>query len=263
MARAYEGMNKTAEAESVYKKAIGLRPGYWAGYNELGRFYARLAQYADAEKQFRRVVELTPDNPRAYSNLGATYSSLKQYGEAAAMFEKSIAITPTFRAYSNLGTLYFTLARYPESARNFELALKIDDRDYRVWRNLGSAYRWVPGETEKARSAFERAARMGEQELRVNPRRRTLLIHLADCYSMIGQPRRARDLLSQALSLAPDDAQAMFSAGEVYEQLEDRDRALEWIGRALRKGYSQDLVEKSPDLARLRTDPQFRKLRNR
>ena len=262
MAKAYEGMGKLPEAESVYKKAIELRPSYWAGYNELGRFYMRLARYAEAEKQFRRVTELTPDNPGAYSNLGGMYFLLRRYHDAASMFERSLAIMPTFPAYSNLGTLYFTLGRYLDSARNFERALEIDDRDYRVWHNLASAYRWIPGETEKGRSAFERAAKMGEAELRVNSRRPGLLINLADCYSMIGQTQRARDLLAQALTIGLDGAQAMFAASQVYEQLGDRDHALEWIAQALKNGYPEDLVNRSPGLARLRADPRFQQMQH-
>ena len=33
--------------------------------------------------------------------------------------------------------------------------------------------------------------------------------------------------------------------------------ALTWIRQALAKGYSRDLVERSPGLAQLRADPEF------
>jgi hypothetical protein len=49
----------------------------------------------------------------------------------------------------------------------------------------------------------------------------------------------------------------MFRAAVVYEQVGDRERALQWIARAIQGGYSRDLIERSPSLAQLRTDPRF------
>jgi hypothetical protein len=62
------------------------------------------------------------------------------------------------------------------------------------------------------------------------------------------------------LALAPDDVSGMFDASVVYEQLGDRKLALQWISRAIKGGYSRDLIEKSPTLAQLRLDPRFQAL---
>jgi len=35
---------------------------------------------------------------------------------------------------------------------------------------------------------------------------------------------------------------------------------LQWISRAIKGGYSRDLIEKSPTLAQLRLDPRFQAL---
>ena len=86
---------------------------------------------------------------------------------------------------------------------------------------------------------------------------------LADCYSMLGEPQRARDLLQQALELAPEDVSQMYQAAIVYEQLKDRDAALDAIGKAIAGGYSRDLIDRSPDLAQLRADPRFSNLPKR
>jgi hypothetical protein len=49
----------------------------------------------------------------------------------------------------------------------------------------------------------------------------------------------------------------MFDASVVYEQLGDRNLALQWLARAIKGGYSRDLIEKSPTLAQLRLDPKY------
>jgi len=41
----------------------------------------------------------------------------------------------------------------------------------------------------------------------------------------------------------------MYQAAIVYEQLKDREAALDAIGKAIAGGYSRDLIDRSPDLA--------------
>jgi eukaryotic-like serine/threonine-protein kinase len=259
LAKAYEKRGRLQEAESTYRNAVAARPNYWGAHNELGGFYYRQGRYDEAEKEFRTVVELTPDNARGYSNLGVIAHSQKRYEDAAKMFEKSVAIKPSDKAYSNLGGLYYSLGRYSDAAFNFQKAVEMNDRDSMLWHNLASAYK-ESNEPEKARVAFDRTAKLAVEQLRVNPRDPDVLIRLADAYSMLEQPQRARGLLERALALAPESVDDMFQAGEIYEQLQDRKHALEWIGKAIKSGYSRDLVEKSPDLAQLRLDPKFQSL---
>jgi serine/threonine protein kinase/tetratricopeptide (TPR) repeat protein len=256
LAKTYQGMGKLKEAESTYMNAIAVRPGYWATYNELGGFYYRLGRYSEAEKEFRSVVELTPDNARGYSNLGVIAYSQKRYEEAAKMFEKSAAIKPTDFAYSNLGTIYYTLGQYPEAARYYEKAIQMNGRESMRWHNLAAAYQ-ASGEVQKARTAFKQTAALTEEQLRVNPRDPVLLIWLADAYSYLNQAQRARQLLQQALALSPDDVSNMFQASMIYEQLGDRKLALQWIAKAIKGGFSRDLIEREPSLSRLRLDPRF------
>jgi serine/threonine-protein kinase len=259
LAKTYQQMGRLKDAESTYLNAIAVRPAYWAAYNELGGYYYHLGRYAESEKEFRHVVELTPDNPRGYSNLGVIAYSQKSYEEAAKMFEKSGAIKPTDFAYSNLGTIYYTLAQYDEAARYYEKAIEMNGREFLGWHNLAAAYQWS-SHPEKAQFAFQRTAELAEEQRRVNPRDPTLLILLADAYSYLNQPLRARELLRQGLALAPDDVPNMFQASAIYERLGDRKLALQWIGMAIKGGFSRDLIEKEPTLAQLRRDPRFQNL---
>jgi serine/threonine-protein kinase len=259
LAKTYQQMGRVKDAESTYLNAIAVRPGYWAAHNELGGFYYRLARYDDAEKEFRTVVELTPDNPRGYSNLGVIAYSEKRYEEAAKMYEKSVAIKPTASAYSNLGAVYYSLAQYAEAARYYEKAIQMNSREPLWWHNLAGAYQ-ASGDSQKARAAFQQTAALTEAQLRINPRDPVTLIWLADAYSYLNQPQRSRQLLQQALDLSPDDVSNMFQAAAIYEQLGDRKQALQWIDKAIKGGFSRDLIEKEPTLARLRLDPKFQSL---
>jgi tetratricopeptide (TPR) repeat protein len=262
LARAYEQLGRTAQAEERYLQAIRLRPGYWLGYSSLGTFYHARGRWADAERMFAQVVALSPDSWRGYSNLGAEYYLQGKTDEAIATLQKSLAIQPNYQAASNLGTLYyFEIQDYGRAARAFEQALSLEDRDYVLWRNLASALDRL-GEGVRARAAHARAAELAEARLTVNPRDARVAISLADSYAALGQRERALPLVQSALELSPGDANVTYQAALVYEErFKDRDKALEWLGRALEHGYRLRDVERSPVLAALRKDPRFERLR--
>ena len=264
LAKAYEAQGRLRRAEATYQKAIELKPEYWAAYNNLGVFYFKQGRYEEAVKQFHLVVTLTPRNIRGYTNLGAAYLILERPAEALEIFEHSLEIEPNYRAYTNLGSLYFYHeGRYADAARMYEQALALEEHDYRVSGNLASAYYWAPGERSKARAAYQRAAQLAEEQRNVNARDPALIIHLAGYYGMLGEPARALALVEQALTLAPNAGDVMFSAADIYEHLGQRGPALEWIGKALELGYSPVQLEHSPGLQQLRADARFQRLLER
>jgi serine/threonine protein kinase/tetratricopeptide (TPR) repeat protein len=259
LAQVYQREGRLSDSEATYLQAIAVRPGYWGFHNDLGGLYFRSGDYADAEKQFQSVVELTPDNARGYSNLGAVAYAEKRYEAAAEMFEKATAIKPTSSALSNLGTIYYTLGQYSAAARYYERAIQLSGDESEYWHNLAAAYQWS-NQPDKARAAFRRTAELAEKELRVNPKDPVVLLLLADAYSNLDQPQPARQLLERGLALAPNDVFDMFQASVIYERLGKRDLALQWLAKAIKGGFSRDLIEREPSLAQLRLDRRYQGL---
>ena len=260
LGRAYESLNRPADAEATYRKAIDARPDDWLAYNTLGSFFLGKGRLPEAEAAFRRVMELTPDNTRAYNNLGATYFRMNRPDEAAAMWERSTSLRPTYAAASNLGSYYYGLGRYADAARAFERAVILRPSDHQVWRNLGAALYWAPGERPKAKAAYEKAVGLAENERRVNPRQPSLLAELADAYSMLGRRAEATDAAAAVERLGATDADALFNVASAYEQIGERALALHWLQKAAAAGYSGDAIERSPGLAALRKDVRFVRL---
>lgn len=257
---AYQDLGRYVEAEASYRRAIERRPGYWGGHNRLGVLLLRRGRYPEAEAEFLEALELSPDNVRTHNNLGGLYGLMGRYEEAARVLERSTAIRPSADAYSNLGTAQFFAARYAQAARALERAVALEPNDFRLWRNLGAAYYWAPGERDRAGQAYQRALALGEERQAVNPKDPQILVELADCQAMLDHAGPARRLALQALALAPVDATVLFKAGEVYEQIGDREAAVGSIGKALRNGYSRSELERNPGLAGLRADARLRSL---
>jgi serine/threonine-protein kinase len=259
-ALALEKLGRLPEAERELVKAVELRPADWANHNALGVHYWRRGRYSEAERAFRKVVELAPDNVRGLSNLGALLNAEGRPEEAASVLRRAMSLRPSYAAASNLALVEFDRGRYTEAARAYEQAVALDGRDYRVWRGLGIAYYWAPGERARASDAFTRAARLAEQQLGVDPKDAGVLADLADCHAYIGEMKRSRQEIARALTLAPADSEVLATAASVHEQLGERAAALAALSRALAAGYPADLVRRDPGLAGLRADPRFGKL---
>jgi tetratricopeptide (TPR) repeat protein len=256
---AYERLGKTQDAETTYRKIIALRPNYWRGYNLLGGFYLRQAQYDDAAKMFQKVIERTPESFRGYANVGAAYLYEAKYLDAIKPLQQSLAIHPTADTYSNIGTAYYYLHRFGDAAQTYEKAVQLNDKDYTNWGNLGEAY-YLDGKRANAHDAFARGIEIAKGELAVNARDPQLLKTLANYSVMIDDRDDALKYLALALEQSKSDKGTLFSAALIYNRLGDKGLALEWLGKALRAGYSPEMVRQQPDLDNLHGDARFEDL---
>ena len=259
---AYESLGKPQEAENTYKKMVLRRPSYWRGYNLLGAFYLRQAQYDDAVKMFQKVIECTPESFRGHANMGAAYLYEAKYAEAIKPLEQSLATHPTADTYSNLGTAYYFQHRFNDAAQTYQKAIQLDDKDYLNWGNLGEAL-YLNGERPKSVAAFQKGIALAKENLAINPHDQQLLRSLANYHVMIGNRANAVKYLDQELAESRSDKQSLFDAAVVYNHLGDTGRALEWLGKALRAGFSRELVLQQPDLDNLHGDPRFKELLQR
>src|SRR5262249_59627678 len=48
LAQAYEEAHQGTQAETTYRSAISLQPGYWMGYSQLAGFLSRRGQFGQA-----------------------------------------------------------------------------------------------------------------------------------------------------------------------------------------------------------------------
>jgi serine/threonine-protein kinase len=260
LAHAYALLGKPQEAESTYRRAIDLRPQYWGAYNSLGVFYFGQAQYTRAAEMFSKVVALVPDSFHGYDNLGAAYLAQGEYPEAIETFKHSISLRPTANAYSNIGTASFYMHRFDDAASNYEQSLELDGGNFELWWNLGDAYYWNPGKKPQAEHAYQQCISLGTPRLNVDPRDQEALGILAVCHAMVNDRPGAMDLLQRAFAVGPQDADLNFKAAIVYTQLQDEDRAVQRLGKAIAAGYSPKLASETPIFDQYRSNPRVQDL---
>jgi serine/threonine-protein kinase len=261
LAHIYSKMDIPELAELTYKRAIKLNPEYWDNYNYLGIFYFQLGDYEKAKNQFKKVIELRPNNIKGYNNLGGMYFYLDKLDSSIIAFNKSIDIEPNLEGYYQLGAFYFYQQQYAEAAEMFLSATEFSEEDYSLWGNLAESYYWS-GRQDKAAEYYKLAVLHCEQRLDVNPKDTYIIADLAGYHAMLGNNEKALNLLNRSIRYGNLQPGVMFTIGAVYEQIGNRDKAVEWIARAVYGGYSLSEIELYPGLADLRKDEKYISLVN-
>jgi tetratricopeptide (TPR) repeat protein len=188
------------------------------------------------------------------------------------MYERSLSLDRNATAYSNLGTALYQQGEYAEAARSFEGAVALPGATSVLWVNLASACYWAPDLRGRAKEAYEHAVTLGEQEragsTRADP---TGLARLASSYADLAllsdgakteeYRRRARTILEIVERQQPSDADLLSRIGSTYEELGDREKALDWLERAIKAGYPLKKIERSPWLKDLRGDKRYARLK--
>ena len=256
LAACLEALDEPDAAITAFERAIFIQPDYWEPYWELARlFYGRGDLYA-AATWFRLASNVAPDNFWNANGYGAVMYELERRDEARAAFERSVELQPSFVALSNLGTLEFEDGRFGAAASLFERALELEPDDRATWSFLGTA-RFFGGRPDAAGRAFSRAVEIGEAELVDHPDDPEILAQVAGSYGMLGDRERGLALARRAAAQTGMSDVVMGQLAEAFEDLGERDAALEWLARALDNGLKPVWVERRPSLQELRTDPRY------
>ncbi len=191
--------------------------------NREGADLVNQGKMEEASGAFQKAVELDANDPVPRLNLAYTYDRQGRTEEAIAEYRKAIELDPSnLLAYNNLGVLYDKMGQYDEAIGEFQRAMEIDPSDANTLQNLENA--------KKNKAVMQE--REGE---------------LAE--------------LRREVEAKPDDPLALYKLGRLYAFYDRKDEAIEWINKALDKGYDAlDYIKFDPALDKLRGDPRFTKL---
>jgi tetratricopeptide (TPR) repeat protein len=248
------------EAEAHYRRALAAAPEDQELYGALGSYYYRLGRGGDAAAAFARSIELAPDYFGGYKNLAAAYHMEGKYAEAAAQLQRALEIEPDPTVYTNLGTLYFFQGLYQDAVSALERALELGANDYRVWGNLGDAYRWVAGKEQAAADAHSRAIQLLRDEVGATPDDPYLRSLLAAYLAKRGDAAAALAELDALEGVADKDYETFYNSIQASEVAGARERALTLLRQAMTEGHTLVEVAKDPELAELRSDVRYHRL---
>jgi len=257
----YRADGRKAETLSAYQNAVNANPYYWSNHNTLGGAYFQFGDTGKALQEYQKVTELASDNPIGYQNIGAVYFRLGKWNDAITAFQKSLEMQPDADVYANVGTANFFLKRYDESIRMYQKAVDLSPRNEELLGDLADAYR-AAGQKEQANTAYDNAIRLAFQQLQVNPKLAGVTGHLALYYAKKGDVAHALTYIKQARSLDAEDLQLLYYQVEVESLAGHQQDAVGTLRQAFKKGYSPEEAMSDPELASLKSLPEFTKLVN-
>jgi serine/threonine-protein kinase len=261
LAVALRNQGRSEEALQEYQQALAIRPNYFLNNSALGVFYYRRGQYAEAAIAFQRVTQNQPDSAWGFINLGAAYLKGGDNERALENFERAIAIAPDEMAYSNVGAIHYAEGRYAEAARAFSEAIRLGPKNDVSHRNLGDAYLRL-GQRDKARTEYERAVALSDEQLKINPRAGPTLASRAVYDAKLGRIAEAIRHIEAAVGLSPGDVEVLYKQAVVYALVGREGDAVRALEVALEKGYSRSLARTDDDLDSIRRLPRVEKRLN-
>jgi serine/threonine-protein kinase len=260
LAAALQGTGDVAGAEAAWKHLVELRPTSWSSHKDLAGFFFSQSRYDDAAREYQRAIDLNPGVYGLHYSLGAVRIRQGRFDDAIGALKKSIESKPSSLAYSNLGTCQYLLGDFPEASDSFGKAITLTPGDYRYHVYLGDSLTWTPGQSEKARQAYEAAIPLAESVLRVDPKDSGAMGLLALCQARVGRRDEAVRLAERAVALDPENASVLQRAAVVTLILGRREESLGLLERAVARGYGTVEIRADPEFSTLRNDTRFQQL---
>ncbi|HVG54771.1 MAG TPA: protein kinase [Vicinamibacterales bacterium] len=258
LAAAYQGDGAVAEAEAMYREAVTRHPRHWSAHVVLGNFLYRQGRYREAEQSLVNGVTLAPANRDAILNLSAVYLAQEQFAAAEAELRRATDLSPDADLYNNLAWVYILEGKSSDAVAAMEAAVKLAGADSLVWSSLARAYRWA-GRENDARPAYEKALARADEERYVSPLDAEVRGNRAYLLAESGRTDEALREIGDSLALesAKTNVIVYFNSALIHEWAGDRKRALRDLRAAAQGGYSKAVIERHPDLTRLRQDPAY------
>jgi tetratricopeptide (TPR) repeat protein len=198
--------NATSDALATLEKARRLfQPSFelelWSGlaYSRQ-KAYAEAVQHYTAAESIARTTDPSRLTHEFYFELGAAYERSGDIAHAESSFEKCLQLSPNYAPAQNyLGYMWAERGTRLQRARELiEKAVKSEPENPAYLDSLG----WVLFKLKQPRDALKYVSKAVELSPEPDP---TLLDHLGDIYTALGQEEKALDAWTKSLSLESND----------------------------------------------------------
>jgi len=220
------------EAETFYKKAIELDPGFARAYSGLALLhFQRFKKYftVSFEGMVREThdlalhaLRLDPDDYLAHWVLGLLYSYFGKHAQSLAEFDRALHINP------NDANLLADFADYLVYCGRAEEALEHCQRAIRLNPNCPDFYRWNLGFTYFHLGRYEDALVSLEQMTSPDQARRLL----AASYAHLGRLNEARSVAEEFMKVNPGFSIREWARTEPYTDPNERQRYVSGLRKA-------------------------------
>jgi adenylate cyclase len=210
-----------------------------------------------------RALSLNPNLAEAHAVKARLLSEEARHDEASREIETALRLNPESHEVNKCAAvLRFRQKRLEEAIRYFEKAVALEEMDFASAGLLITCYTAL-GDSDAVKRAAEMALARAEKVLARDPNNGSAMGHGSDALAVLGQAERAKDWMSRALLIDPENLSMRYNFGcALAIHLKDNDAALEMLGPAFEK-MGTGLVNHlkiDPDFDTIRDDPRFKEM---
>ncbi len=256
-------------ARQMFAKAVALDPRYARAHAGIADCDSFLFLYYHEDVGIDSILDssakalaLDEKLAEAHASRGLALSLMHRYGEGTQEFEKAIALDPnSYEAHYLYARASFAQGDLERAATLFERAAEIKPDDYQSPCLLIQVYRSL-GRDQESKDAARKGVKLAERELTFHaedPRP----AHLgAAALVELGETDRAREWISRALAIDPDDPLTQYNVACGYTTLGDIDAAFDLLERSLPRAGPElaQWVKHDSDFDPLRSHPRYQKI---
>ncbi len=276
------------KAEEHLNRALAIKPGSDEAHHNMGTLLTRRGEIDKALDHYYRAVKINSENSDSHYNIAGIYERRGRFAEAASHYRNVVRIMPhDWEAHHHLSRCLMESGHVREALEVLQTTISLNPyhaeaREYlkkltAVMEELKKEIQRLQMETGAYSENLERYAELGdlmgalgrpaesilyyERALALEPNHLGSLHGLASAYVETKAYDAALAGLKKLSILSPGRAEIDYNISCVYAKAGKPDESMEWLKRAVQKGYDNwDRIRSDDDLNSVRKKPEFESL---
>jgi tetratricopeptide (TPR) repeat protein len=247
---------KTEQAINYLNKALQIDPDYAKAHSNIGSIYTKQKNFEKAIYHNNEALRLNPQLAEPHNNLGIALMHEGKIDAAISEFKKALQLKPDFSmAENNLNRALAIQKEIETEISRFEELLKDNPENVELHFQLGNLYFSI-GDQRQAEQQYNKA-------LQLNPKFVPAINNLALITAANKEYDKALTIFSDVLNYYPDDAGTHYNIACMYSRLNRVDESIDWLKKAIDKGYANwESIKSDSDLENIRDTDAYKELVN-